>query len=163
MRARSRRDAKSTSPRSRMADASIACSDMHYGNRQNLTLPGPFDAHGRRLGDEAPPRSRARLVDRSIGSARDDRAHRARHRSLQGQRAGRVMVEAADVPMIRSTRRGSTRRRRTGGRSSPSKRVEPHARHRFDDLGADAATHVRLNIYPDGGVARLRVFGRVAP
>ena len=24
------------------------------------------------------------------------------------------------------------------------------------------ATHVRLNIYPDGGVARLRIFGRRA-
>ncbi|MNW01056.1 allantoicase [compost metagenome] len=24
------------------------------------------------------------------------------------------------------------------------------------------ATHVRLNIYPDGGVSRLRVFGRIA-
>ena len=27
---------------------------------------------------------------------------------------------------------------------------------------ADRVTHVRLNIFPDGGVARLRVFGRVA-
>jgi len=28
--------------------------------------------------------------------------------------------------------------------------------------GVGAATHVRLNIYPDGGIARLRVFGRAA-
>ncbi len=27
---------------------------------------------------------------------------------------------------------------------------------------ADPVTHVRLNIYPDGGVSRLRIYGRVA-
>jgi allantoicase len=38
--------------------------------------------------------------------------------------------------------------------------LEPHARHHWD-VSCDPATHVRLNIYPDGGVARLRLFGRV--
>jgi allantoicase len=33
-------------------------------------------------------------------------------------------------------------------------------RRQLHDVGA--ATHVRLNIYPDGGIARLRVFGRAA-
>ena len=33
----------------------------------------------------------------------------------------------------------------------------------FEDLsGASAATHARLSIYPDGGVARLRLFGKLA-
>jgi allantoicase len=43
----------------------------------------------------------------------------------------------------------------------------PHTNHRFDaDVTARSndldggATHVRLHIFPDGGVARLRVFGR---
>jgi allantoicase len=40
--------------------------------------------------------------------------------------------------------------------------LQPHSRHRFERLAAaHPATHVRLNIYPDGGVARLRLFGRV--
>ncbi len=39
----------------------------------------------------------------------------------------------------------------------------PDARH-FFEIGNDAVwTHVRLNIYPDGGVARLRLFGVVRP
>jgi allantoicase len=33
----------------------------------------------------------------------------------------------------------------------------------FDVAGTDALTHVRLNIFPDGGVARLRVLGDVVP
>jgi allantoicase len=40
--------------------------------------------------------------------------------------------------------------------------LEAHEQHRWDISSSKAATHVRLNIYPDGGVARLRLFGRVA-
>lgn len=36
-------------------------------------------------------------------------------------------------------------------------------KNRFAASGAPLATHVRLRIYPDGGVARLRVFGEVQP
>ena len=28
-----------------------------------------------------------------------------------------------------------------------------------DDTSSEGETHVRLNIYPDGGVSRLRIFG----
>jgi len=43
----------------------------------------------------------------------------------------------------------------------PETRLGPHARHLFGVDDPDPATHVRLNIFPDGGVARLRVRGRV--
>jgi allantoicase len=33
----------------------------------------------------------------------------------------------------------------------------------FDVAGSDALTHLRFNIFPDGGVARLRVHGEVVP
>jgi allantoicase len=45
----------------------------------------------------------------------------------------------------------------------PETPLEPDGRHEFELAGDRApATHVRLNIYPDGGVARLRLFGEVA-
>jgi allantoicase len=37
----------------------------------------------------------------------------------------------------------------------------PHARHVFDVAAPRPATHLRLRIHPDGGVARLRAHGRV--
>jgi allantoicase len=41
--------------------------------------------------------------------------------------------------------------------------LQPHTRHRFTrEVARQPCTHVRLNIYPDGGVARLRLFGRAA-
>ena len=39
--------------------------------------------------------------------------------------------------------------------------LQPHARHAWDLPSRITATHVRLNIHPDGGVARLRLFGAV--
>lgn len=38
--------------------------------------------------------------------------------------------------------------------------LQPDTRHRFLLADAPPATHVRLDIYPDGGMARLRLWGR---
>ena len=46
----------------------------------------------------------------------------------------------------------------------PQKRLKAHARHAFRPVARPegAVSHVRFNIYPDGGVSRLRIFGRPA-
>jgi allantoicase len=46
----------------------------------------------------------------------------------------------------------------------PDKKLQAHTRHIFvDELkNCGTATHARLNIYPDGGVSRLRLYGRIA-
>jgi allantoicase len=41
--------------------------------------------------------------------------------------------------------------------------LEGGSQHFLPCSDRDPATHVRLNIYPDGGVARLRVYGEVEP
>jgi allantoicase len=42
-------------------------------------------------------------------------------------------------------------------------KLQPHTRHVFaDDLSnRNPITHVRLNIFPDGGVSRLRIYGKL--
>jgi allantoicase len=45
----------------------------------------------------------------------------------------------------------------------PRTELQPHTRHRFDRLAnAKPATHARLSIFPDGGIARLRLYGTPA-
>lgn len=46
----------------------------------------------------------------------------------------------------------------------PRTRLQAHTRHIFEEEIKDAgvATHVRFNIFPDGGVSRLRIFGTVS-
>jgi allantoicase len=45
----------------------------------------------------------------------------------------------------------------------PPARLQPDTRHRFriDPARSHCATHVRLEIHPDGGLARLRLFGEL--
>jgi allantoicase len=43
----------------------------------------------------------------------------------------------------------------------PETPLRPHARHVFDAVAQVEATHLRLAVLPDGGVARLRARGRV--
>jgi allantoicase len=45
----------------------------------------------------------------------------------------------------------------------PKRALEPDTRHRFLIPDAGRATHVRMDVYPDGGMARLRLFGDLAP
>ena len=72
------------------------------------------------------------------------------------------MLEWCDAPgaaaeaLVKPSRRWTT--------LVPETSLEPDGRHEFEVSGGGGpATHVRLNIYPDGGVARLRLFGTMAP
>jgi allantoicase len=41
-------------------------------------------------------------------------------------------------------------------------KLQAHTRHFFDEMtDAGSVSHVRFNIFPDGGVSRLRVFGSI--
>jgi allantoicase len=45
----------------------------------------------------------------------------------------------------------------------PRTRLQPDTRHRFVLPAAEPASHVRLDVYPDGGMARLRLYGDLTP
>ncbi|MDC0216272.1 allantoicase, partial [Candidatus Pelagibacter sp.] len=42
------------------------------------------------------------------------------------------------------------------------KKIGPNKNHNFKIKNQSVFTHVKLNIFPDGGVARLRIFGEIA-
>ncbi|MET8541995.1 allantoicase [Kitasatospora sp. NPDC004799] len=44
----------------------------------------------------------------------------------------------------------------------PRTRLQPDTRHRFRLAAGRPVTHVRVNVYPDGGLARLRLTGRLS-
>ncbi|WP_441249084.1 allantoicase [Kitasatospora sp. McL0602] len=43
----------------------------------------------------------------------------------------------------------------------PRTRLQPDTRHRYRLAGGRTVTHVRINVYPDGGLARLRLTGKL--
>jgi allantoicase len=132
----------------------VSCSDMHYGHRQNLIMPG----RSTHMGDGWETRRRrgpghdwtiVRLGRRgTIERVELDTDH------FKGNAPGACMLEWCDVGEAFSPEKVQWT---TVVEEAP---LEPHARHHWD-VSCDPATHVRLNIYPDGGVARLRLFGRV--
>jgi len=134
----------------------VLCSDMHYGHRQNLIMPGRSTHMGdgwetKRRRGPGHDWSIVRLGRRGIVDHIEiDTDH------FKGNAPGAAMIEYCDV----GHPPGSDAASATWRVLVPEMPLQPHARHRFDTVVGVPATHVRLNIYPDGGVARLRAFGR---
>lgn len=126
----------------------VECSDMHYGHRQNLILPGRSThmADGWETKRRRGPGNDwtiVRLAKRGVVERIElDTDH------FKGNAPGSAMLEYRD---------GGSDSWHTLVAESP---IQPHSWHHFQPVEKNPATHVRLNIYPDGGVARLRLFGR---
>ena len=73
----------------------------------------------------------------------------------KGNAPGACMVEVCDAGSVPNADAQALATRM--GAETP---LQPHTRHRFTELTHDGpVTHVRLNIYPDGGIARMRTYG----
>ncbi len=133
----------------------LSCSDMFFGVRHNLIMPGRAANMGE--GWE---------TKRRRGPGYDWALLR-----LAGEATlARVVVDTThfkgnypDTCMLEGCQASSGRGAEGAGvaRDVPRTKLQPHTQHVFDDAIADRGpfTHVRLNIYPDGGVSRLRLFG----
>jgi allantoicase len=139
----------------------VVCSDMFFGHRQNLILPGRSTHMGngwetkRRRGpghDWTIVRLGARAT---IDRVELDTDH------FKGNAPDACMLETCDRPAADAsvlTEAGVRWRELI-----PRTKLQPHARHELQVLAErEPATHVRLSIFPDGGVARLRLYGTVA-
>ncbi len=135
----------------------VSCSDMHYGHRQNLILPGRSTHMGdgwetKRRRGPGHEWSVVKLARRGeIDRVEIDTDH------FKGNSPGSCMLEWCDVLDSTGTFDAETAKWASLVANSP---LQPHSRHSFNVAKPHAATHVRLNIYPDGGVARLRLLGR---
>ena len=125
------------------------CSDMFFGSRHNLIMPGDATHMGDgwetkrrrgpghdwtiiRLGTEG-------TVRRVTVDTRHFKGNAPGACSLEGSADGREWRELL-----------------------PRAALQPHAQHAFEEelRAIGDVTHVRFNIFPDGGVGRLRVYGR---
>lgn len=138
----------------------VACSDMFFGHRHNLILPG----RSTHMGDGWETRRRRgpgndwtiiRLGARAkVHRVEIDTDH------FKGNAPASCMLEITDSP---ADAKGTGTPGSEWKTLLPQSPLQPHTRHRFDALAAgSAATHARLSIYPDGGIARLRLFGTLA-
>jgi allantoicase len=132
------------------------CSDMFFGSRHNLIMPG--DATHMGDGWET-KRRRGPGHDWTIvrlGAAGTIRRVEVDTRHFKGNAPGACSLEAAVLGPAKDERDLEWRD------LLPRTALQAHTRHLFEDdlRPAGDVTHVRFNIYPDGGVGRLRLFGR---
>jgi allantoicase len=140
----------------------VACSDMFFGRMQNLILPGP--SRGMHDGWET-RRRRGPGHDWAIvrlgfpGSIRRievDTSH------YKGNAPGRCSLDWCRRPQDEAWLHAEASTAWPWRPLLAETPLQPHTRHTFEEgVQGDLATHVRLNTFPDGGVARLRLFGRI--
>lgn len=138
----------------------VGCSNMFYGPPHQLIAPGL-----------------ARVMGEGWETARrrDDGNDWVVVRLAA---PGRVHIAELDTSHFKGNAPGAASLRGLDARLSdlddpqawfdilPRTRLQPDTRHRFRVLRAEegqTATHVRLDIYPDGGMARLRLHGEITP
>ena len=137
----------------------LACSDQHYGSVHNLLAPG----RGLNMGDgwETARRRGPGNDWVIIALGRPARIERAEIDTahFKGNYPDRVSLEAAlfasDDDVSNSSPEWRTLLSET--------RLKMDQQHYFDEELEDigVVSHVRISIYPDGGISRVRLFGQV--
>ena len=128
----------------------LSCSDMFFGNRHNLILPGP--SIGMHDGWETKRRRGPGNDWALVKLGARGTLHRIELDTswFKGNSPGWCSIEGRDSSD-------------EWWEILPRTPLRPHTRHLFDEITeVGPITHARLNIYPDGGVARLRLFGTVS-
>src|SRR6516225_5750251 len=117
------------------------CSNMFYSSPANLLMPGL-----------------ARVMGDGWGTARrrDDSNDWV---AVRLACPGSVEVVELDTSHFVGNAPGWAALASDGGDLVARTALQPDTRHRFAVAGGPVAGDVRLDVYPDGGMARLRVFG----
>jgi allantoicase len=128
----------------------VGCSDMFYGSPGNLLLPGL-----------------ARVMGEGWETARrrddgNDWVH------VRLATPGEILLAELDTTHFKGNAPDSAALRGLGPDGDwfevlPRTRLAPDTRHRFPVRAGAVAAEVRLDVYPDGGMARLRLWGRLRP
>jgi len=138
----------------------LAASDMHYGAKDNIIMPG----RAVNMGDGWETRRRRGpghdwLILR-LGAPAHVRKVEIDTNHFKGNYPDRASVEGTYLPDGNRSRLESA----TWVQVLPQKKLRAHHRHFFArqllDIGV--VSHLRLNIFPDGGVSRFRAYGTLA-
>lgn len=139
----------------------LACSDMFFGHRHNLIMPGR--AQNMSDGWET-KRRRGPGHDWTViqlGTAGTIRRAEVDTAHFKGNFPESCSIEACDVEEQAITESGFEAW--AWKEILPRTLLQAHTRHFFDEEIQDVGrvTHVRFNIFPDGGVSRLRLMGTI--
>lgn len=138
----------------------LSCSDMFFGHRHNLIMPGRaanmsdgWETKRRR----EPGHDWTIIKLGTTGHVRRLEVDTSYFKGNFPESCSLESCHAVDVH-IETLQDPSFAWRPVLART----KLQAHTRHFFDEvLDGGLASHVRFNIFPDGGVSRLRVYGRI--
>jgi allantoicase len=134
-----------------------SCSDMFFGSRNNLIKPGPSRsmADGWETRRRRGPGNDWAIVKLAGAGTIDELEIDTSH--FKGNAPALCTVEGVDAPNTPADKL-------TGWRTLLASPMQPHTRHVFDAelRRIGPVTHLRLSVFPCGGVARLRAYGTLA-
>jgi allantoicase len=141
----------------------VTANDSFFGSRHNLVLPG----RGLNMSDGWETRRRRgpghdwAIVQ--LGRAGVVRRVEVDTIHFKGNAPGACSLEVTHAPGAVSD--ALTDQARQWKEILPKSKLLPDALHCFEReiAAAGEATHARFHIYPDGGVSRLRLWGRIHP
>jgi allantoicase len=138
----------------------ISCSDMFFGHRHNLIMPGrAFNMSDgwetkRRRG---PGHDWTIIKLGTTGRIRHLEIDTSHFKGNFPESCSLESCHAAEVP-LETLQDPSFQWKPVLART----KLQAHTRHYFDEvLDTGVVSHVRFNIFPDGGVSRLRVYGTI--
>jgi allantoicase len=139
----------------------LACSDMFFGHRHNLIMPG----RAANMSDGWETKRRRGpghdWVIIKLGAPGQIRRVEVDTAWFKGNFPESCALEATSA--TDSSAEDLTDLSVDWKSVLPRTRLQAHTRHFFENeiLDAGSVSHLRFNIFPDGGVSRLRVYGRV--
>jgi allantoicase len=134
-----------------------SCSDMFFGSRNNLIKAGPSlsMADGWETRRRRGPGNDWAIIRLAAAGTIERLMLDTSH--FKGNAPARASVEGVHAPGVAADQL-------TGWRTLIETPMQAHTRHTFDDelRRVGPVTHLRLSVYPCGGVARLRAWGVLA-
>lgn len=140
----------------------LACSDMFFGHRHNLIMPG----RAANMSDGWETKRRRGpghdWVIVKLGVSGQIRRLEVDTSWFKGNFPESCALEATNA--ANSPAENLTDPSVNWKSVLPRTKLQAHTRHFFENEILDAGTvsHLRFNIFPDGGVSRLRVYGSIA-
>ncbi|GAB3450734.1 allantoicase [Insolitispirillum peregrinum] len=141
----------------------LVCNDAHFGDARNLLLPGV----GARMEDgwetarRREPGNDWAII--ALGQAGIIERIEVDTHQFKGNYPDSCSLQAAFAPDLPAA--ALVPQSLFWQELLPSQKLSPHSLHSFSDQIAalGPVSHVRFNVFPDGGVNRLRLFGRPLP
>jgi allantoicase len=138
----------------------IICNDMFFSHMDNIIMPG----RGINMGDgwetkrSRTPGNRDWVIIRLTHEGVVDKIIIDTHH-FKGNYPDSCLVEGCNIPVTNESKLNMAEIQ--WQTILPQSKLSADYEHNFESVSKNPFTHVRLSIFPDGGISRMKLWGRI--